>query len=68
VNDVCLNVGSKPKSVFGILHTSEVYSSVEVMFSVCEQKDLHIDLIGYLTQSSLNESPMSYPKTTMSSK
>jgi hypothetical protein len=45
---------------------TKVSCLAEVKTSVCEQKNQHTDMTGDGNQEPLNDSPVSYPKTTRS--
>jgi hypothetical protein len=50
----------------GVLHFPKVLSLEDVKVTVCQQKNLHIDLTKDRSQNPLNEGLVSYPKTITS--
>jgi hypothetical protein len=61
--DLQFDMESEPWWGSGIFHFPIILSLAELKASVCEQKDLHIDLTKDWVKNPLNKSPVSYPKT-----
>jgi hypothetical protein len=64
--DLQFNISFKPWLGPSIFHFPEVLSLAEVKTSVCEQKNQHTDMTCDRIQVLLNDSPVSYTKTTRS--